>query len=56
MIRSPYVSNSADFTACHCFPYTEKYDMLKAAKPGSVFLLASPYTAAEIWDHMPDEV
>ncbi|MBR4476457.1 MAG: 2-oxoacid:acceptor oxidoreductase family protein, partial [Kiritimatiellae bacterium] len=29
---------------------------LKAAKPGSVFLLASPYTAAEIWDHMPDEV
>ena len=56
MIRSPYFINSADFTACHCFPYLEKYDMLKAAKPGSVFLLASPYTAAEIWDHMPDEV
>ena len=56
MIRSPYFINSADFTACHCFPYLEKYDMLKAAKPGSVFLLASPYTAAEIWEHMPDEV
>ena len=56
MIRSPYFVNSADFIACHCFPYLEKYDMLKAAKPGSVFLLASPYTAAEIWDHMPDEV
>ena len=56
MIRSPYFINSADFTACHCFPYLEKYDMLKAAKPGSVFLLASPYTAAEVWDHMPDEV
>ena len=56
MIRSPYFINSADFTACHCFPYLEKYDMLKAAKPGSVFLLASPYSAAEIWDHMPDEV
>ncbi|MBR5549305.1 MAG: pyruvate:ferredoxin (flavodoxin) oxidoreductase, partial [Kiritimatiellae bacterium] len=56
MIRSPYFINSADFTACHCFPYLEKYDMLKSAKPGSVFLLASPYTAAEIWDHMPDEV
>ena len=55
-IRSPYFINSADFTACHCFPYLEKYDMLKAAKPGSVFLLASPYTAAEVWDHMPDEV
>ena len=56
MIRSPYFINTADFTACHCFPYLEKYDMLKAAKPGSVFLLASPYSAAEIWDHMPDEV
>ena len=56
MIRSPYFINAADFTACHCFPYLEKYDMLKAAKPGSVFLLASPYTAAEVWDHMPDEV
>ena len=56
MIRSPYFINSADFTACHCFPYLEKYDMLHAAKPGSVFLLNSPYSAAEIWDNMPDEV
>ncbi len=56
MIRSPYFTNTADFTACHCFPYLEKYDMLKAAKPGSVFLLASPFPPAEIWDHMPDEV
>ncbi len=56
MIRSPYFINSADFTACHCFPYLEKYDMLKAAKVGSTFLLASPYPANEIWEHMPDEV
>ena len=56
VIRSPYFCNKADFTACHCFPYLEKYDMLSAAKPGSTFLLASPYSAAEIWDHMPDEV
>ncbi len=56
MIRSPYFINTADFTACHCFPYLEKYDMLKAAKSGSTFLLASPYPANEIWDHMPDEV
>ncbi len=56
MIRSPYFINQADFTACHCFPYLEKYDMLKSAKKGSTFLLAAPYTAAEIWDHMPDEV
>src|SRR5574344_15078 len=56
MIRSPYFINSADFTACHCFTYLEKYDMLKAAKKGSTLLLASPYTAEEIWDHMPAEV
>ncbi len=56
MIRSPYFINQADFTACHCFPYLEKYDMLKSAKEGSVFLLASPYSAAEVWEHMPDEV
>ncbi|MEI6219660.1 MAG: 2-oxoacid:acceptor oxidoreductase family protein, partial [bacterium] len=26
------------------------------AKKGSVFLLASPYSADEVWNHMPDEV
>ena len=56
VIRSPYYCNKADFTACHCFPYLEKYDMLQAAKEGSIFLLSSPYSADEIWDHMPDEV
>ena len=55
-IRSPYFCNKADFTACHCFAYLEKYDVLAAAKEGSTFLLASPYSADEIWDHMPDEV
>ncbi len=55
-IRSPYFCHAADFTACHCFAYLEKYDMLKAAKPGSTFLLAAPYSAKEIWQHMPDEV
>ena len=56
MIRSPYFCNKPDFVACHCFPYLEKYDMLSNAKKGATFLLASPYSAKEIWDHMPDEV
>ncbi|HCG20122.1 MAG TPA: pyruvate:ferredoxin (flavodoxin) oxidoreductase, partial [Verrucomicrobia bacterium] len=56
VIRSPYFCHKADFTACHCFNYLEKYDVLAAAKPGSTFLLASPYSAAEVWAHMPDEV
>ncbi len=56
VIRSPYFCNKADFTACHCFNYLEKYDVLAAAKPGSTFLLAAPYPAAQVWEHIPDEV
>ncbi|OGV65353.1 MAG: pyruvate:ferredoxin (flavodoxin) oxidoreductase [Lentisphaerae bacterium RIFOXYC12_FULL_60_16] len=55
-IRSPYLCTKADFVACHNFSFLEKYDMLANAKPGSVFLLASPYGEAEVWNHMPDEM
>ena len=30
--------------------------MLANAKPGATFLLASPYSAADVWDHLPDEL
>ncbi|MDD4871183.1 MAG: pyruvate:ferredoxin (flavodoxin) oxidoreductase [Kiritimatiellae bacterium] len=56
IIRSPYLCTKANFVACHNFSFLEKYNMLATAKPGAVFLLASPFSAAEIWDHMPDEV
>ena len=56
LIRSPYLCTKADFVACHNFSFLEKYDMLSNAKQGSVFLLASPFSADEIWNHMPDEV
>jgi pyruvate-ferredoxin/flavodoxin oxidoreductase len=55
-IRSPYLCTKADFVACHNFSFVEKYDMLDAAKPGSVFLLNSAYSAADIWNHLPDEI
>ena len=55
-IRSPYLCTNADFIACHNFSFVEKYDMLSSAKEGASFLLASPYSAAEIWDHLPDEI
>ena len=55
-IRSPYLCTKANFVACHNFSFLEKYDMLANAVEGAVFLLASPYTADEIWDHVPDEV
>ena len=56
LIQSPYLCTKADFVACHNFSFIEKYDMLSKAKPGAVFLLASPYGADEIWNHIPDEV
>jgi pyruvate-ferredoxin/flavodoxin oxidoreductase len=56
LIRSPYLCTKANFVACHNFSFLEKYDMLSNAQDGAVFLLASPYTAEEVWQHMPDEV
>lgn len=55
-IRSPYLCTKADFVACHNFSFVEKYDMLAQAKEGATFLLASPYSAAEVWNHLPDEI
>ncbi|MEI8351191.1 MAG: pyruvate:ferredoxin (flavodoxin) oxidoreductase [bacterium] len=55
-IRSPYLCTKADFVACHNFSFVEKYDMLATAKTGATFLLASPFSAAEVWNHLPDEI
>jgi pyruvate-ferredoxin/flavodoxin oxidoreductase len=55
-IQSPYLCTQADFVACHQFSFLEKYDLLADAKDGAVFLLNSPYSAAEVWNHMPDEI
>lgn len=55
-IRSIYLISKASFVACHQFVFLEKLDMLEYAKPGAVFLLNSPYPAAEVWDKLPSEV
>jgi pyruvate-ferredoxin/flavodoxin oxidoreductase len=52
-IRSSYLITRASFVACHNFSFLEKMDVLEAAMPGAVFLLNSPYPAAEVWDHLP---
>jgi pyruvate-ferredoxin/flavodoxin oxidoreductase len=52
-IRSSYLITRASFVACHNFSFLEKMDVLEAAMPGAVFLLNSPYSAAEVWDHLP---
>ncbi|NLB60626.1 MAG: pyruvate:ferredoxin (flavodoxin) oxidoreductase, partial [Lentisphaerae bacterium] len=55
-IQSPYLCTRVDFVACHQFSFLEKYDLLKDARPGAVFLLNSPYGADEVWRQIPDEV
>jgi pyruvate-ferredoxin/flavodoxin oxidoreductase len=52
-IRSTYLITRASFVACHNFSFLEKMDVLEAAMPGAIFLLNSPYSAAEVWDKLP---
>jgi len=52
-IHSPYLVSQANFVACHQFSFLERYDVLKTAQPGAVFLLNSPYSSEEVWDYMP---
>jgi pyruvate-ferredoxin/flavodoxin oxidoreductase len=55
-LHSSYLITSANFVACHQFSFLERFDMLKAAEPGAVFLLNSPYGPDEVWDHLPRTV
>jgi len=52
-IRSTYLITQASFVACHNFSFLEKMDVVEAAMPGAVFLLNSPFPAAEVWNHIP---
>ncbi|MBN2145745.1 MAG: pyruvate:ferredoxin (flavodoxin) oxidoreductase [Anaerolineales bacterium] len=54
-IRAPYLISKAQFVACHQFTFLERFDVLKYAMPGGVFLLNSIYEIDELWDHMPLE-
>src|ERR1700730_12261449 len=58
LISAPYLigENQADFVACHQFTLMERFDVLKYAKPGSVFLLDSIYGSETVWEHLPQEV
>ncbi len=52
-IHSTYLITRASFIACHNFSFLEKMNVLEAAIPGAVFLLNSPYSAADVWDKLP---
>ncbi len=55
-IRSSYLVQTANFIGCHQFNFVEKADVLKHAAPGATFLLNSPYSPDDVWDHLPRAV
>jgi pyruvate-ferredoxin/flavodoxin oxidoreductase len=55
-IRSSYLINQAQFIACHSWVFLEKYDMLKDAIVGGVFLLNSVYGPDAVWAQLPRPV
>ena len=55
-IRAPYLVSDANFVACHQFNFLERYDVLKYASQGAVFLLNSSAGPDEVWDMLPQEV
>jgi pyruvate-ferredoxin/flavodoxin oxidoreductase len=54
-IASTYLigPNQATFVACHHFQLLDDVDVLEPAAPGSKLLINSPYTADEVWRHLP---
>ena len=55
-IHSTYLVSKANFVACHQWIFLERYDMLSGLGPGGTFLLNSPYSKDEVWDHLPRAV
>jgi pyruvate-ferredoxin/flavodoxin oxidoreductase len=55
-IRSTYLISRATFVACHQFLFLERFDVLREAEPGAVFLVNSHYDADAVWDHFPRTV
>jgi len=55
-IQSAYLIGRANFVAVHQFNFLERYDVLGVTEPHATFLLNSPYSAEEVWDHLPRSV
>jgi pyruvate-ferredoxin/flavodoxin oxidoreductase len=55
-IHSTYLVKQANFIGCHQFGFVEKFDMLPNLVEGGTFLLNSPYSIEEVWDHLPRQL
>ncbi|HOG77504.1 MAG TPA: pyruvate:ferredoxin (flavodoxin) oxidoreductase, partial [Anaerolineaceae bacterium] len=57
-IKAPYLisEGEATFVGCHQVSFVDRFDMLKYARKGSVFLLNSIYGPEEVWDTLPKQM
>jgi len=55
-IKSTYLIGKANFIACHNFEFLQTVDVLKNAVQGATFLVNSPYSSDEIWNHFPRNI
>lgn len=55
-INSTYLIQSANFIGVHQFNFIEKTDVLGKAAQNATFLLNSPYSPDEVWEHLPKQV
>ena len=51
-IHSTYLINKANFVACHCPAYVEKYNMVQDLVPGGTFLLNCSWDMAGLEKHL----
>ncbi len=54
-IKSTYLIDKADFVACHCPAYMNKYDMVQDIKDGGTFLLNCEWSPEEVGNHIPGQ-
>ena len=57
-IKAPYQisTGEANFIGCHQVSFVDRFDMLKFARPGSVFLMNSIYGPDEVWDTLTKDM
>lgn len=55
-IKATYLIDKANFVACHCPAYVNKYNMVQDLKDGGTFLLNCSWTPEEIEKHLPGQV
>lgn len=52
-VSRPYLIQRASFVAVHQFEFLQRFPVLDTLEPGGTVLLNSPWSAEEVWEHLP---